>query len=405
MIDRELYRRLSAELAEIGRTPAGWNRIAWGPREDEARSWFSHAARGLALDVLQDPAGNLWAFEPGCGAGPWDCAGSHVDTVGNGGAFDGALGVVCALTAVAAVRRGSRQAPRPLAVACMVDEEGPRFSSAIFGSRALAGEWDLDELLERRDAEGLRLADLAATRGVTRSTLEAAPGFRSRIASFVEVHIEQGRHLVDVPSALGVATALAPRERWLCTLAGASDHAGTTPMEGRHDALVAAARLVLAAHENASAEAGAVATVGRLDVHPGSSNVIPGEVLLSLDVRARESSRLERVREAIRATPLGEVSASWHLAASDAGCEFDRGLRQRLMAAASAEGTTASDLAAYAGHDAGVLARSLPAAMLFVRNPTGISHNPAEHADEEDCLAACAVLARMLAGAPVTSVR
>ena len=396
MIDPALYRRLHGELAAIGRTERGWNRLAWGPEEEAARDGFRSTARRLGLAVVQDPAGNLWAVEPGCEDGPWDCVGSHVDTVGDGGAFDGALGIVAGFAAVDAVRRSAVETPRPLAVGCMVDEEGPRFSAAIYGSRALTGEWDIGELLARRDRDGATLGELAALRGVTAETLRAAPIFLARVTSWIEVHIEQGRRLVDVPAALGLATALAPRERWLGTVRGAADHAGTTPMRGRRDALVGAARIVLAAHETASSESGAVATVGRLEAFPGSTNVIPGEVVVSLDVRASDAPQLGRVSGQIRATPLAGCEVAWSLAASDPGSVFDGELRARLVGAAAAEGVRAVDLAAYAGHDAGVLARRLPAAMLFVRNPTGISHNPAEHADEADCLAACSVLARAL---------
>ena len=227
--------------------------------------------------------------------------------------------------------------------------------------------------------------------------MRAAPAFLPRVASWIEVHVEQGRRLVDVPAPLGVATSLAARERWRCTLRGVSDHAGTAAMAGRRDALVPAARAVLAAHELALAEPGAVATVGRISALPGSTNQVPGEARLSLDVRAPEQAALERVREGVRAAARADgVEAEWLCESADPGCVFDGGLREALHDAARAEGLEAIDMAAYAGHDAGVLARHLPAAMLFVRNPTGISHNPAESASEEDCLAACAVLARVL---------
>ena len=169
-------------------------------------------------------------------------------------------------------------------------------------------------------------------------------------------------------------------------------------MEGRRDALVPAARAVLAAHELARAEPGAVATVGRISALPGSTNQVPGEARLSLDVRAPEQAALERVRDGVRAAARGEgVEAEWMLETADPGCVFDGDLRERAARGGARRGPRRRvDLAAYAGHDAGVLARHLPAAMLFVRNPTGISHNPAESASEEDCLAACAVLARAL---------
>ena len=150
-IDADLYRRLFGELAAIGSGPHGWNRLAWGPLEDDARSWFVARASDLGLEVEQDGAGNLWAIEPGADADPLVCAGSHVDTVLDGGAYDGALGVVAALVAVEAVLREPRGARRPLAVGCMVDEEGPRFDAAIFGSRMLCGELD-----DRRAARARR---------------------------------------------------------------------------------------------------------------------------------------------------------------------------------------------------------------------------------------------------------
>ena len=232
---------------------------------------------------------------------------------------------------------------------------------------------------------------------MTAETLRAAPGFLPRVASWIEVHVEQGRRLVDVPAPLGVATALAARERWRCVLRGVSDHAGTAAMEGRRDALVPAARAVLAAHDLARAEPGAVATVGRISALPGSTNQVPGEARFSLDVRAPEQAALERVLDGVRAAVRADgVEAEWIAETADPGCVFDEGLRRALHEAARAEQHAAIDLAAYAGHDAGVLARHLPAAMLFVRNPTGISHNPAETASEDDCLAACAVLARAL---------
>ena len=396
MIDAELYRRLFAEISTIGHGERGWNRIAWGEGEDAAHLWFEQTARALSLELERDLAGNLWAIEPGSNGGAFDAVGSHLDTVGDGGAFDGVLGVVAGFVAVEAVRRRGAARPRPLAVGCMVDEEGARFGATIYGSRALVGEWKIDELLARRDADGVLFADAAAARGVTAQTLADAPSFLPRIASWIEVHVEQGKRLVDVPAALGVATVLAPRERWSVTYRGAADHAGTTPMVERRDPLVAAARTVVRAHDVANAEPGAVATVGRLSVLPGSSNVIPAEVRFSLDVRACHAAALERVRAQILVDPGGGIEHASACDSRDPGCFFDDELRTALHAAAAAESAVAIDLSAYAGHDAGVLARVLPAAMLFVRNPTGSSHNKTEFTSEADALTACAVLARTL---------
>ena len=225
----------------------------------------------------------------------------------------------------------------------MVDEEGPRFGAAIFGSRALCGELDVDEILGRTDPEGNVLGDLAAVRGVTAATLRGAPAFLARVGSWIEVHVEQGRGLVDVPAGLGVATSLAARERWRCVLRGVSDHAGTAAMAGRRDALVPAARAVLAAHELALAEPGAVATVGRISALPGSTNQVPGEAHLSLDVRAPGQPALERVREGVRAAARAEgVEPEWLCESADPGCVFDAGLRAALHDAARAEGLAAT---------------------------------------------------------------
>ena len=255
-IDPALYRRLFAELAAIGAGPSGWNRLAWGPLEDDARSWFLASASSLGLEVEQDGAGNLWAIEPDAGSEPLVCAGSHVDTVLDGGAFDGALGVVAALVAVEAVRRAR---PRPAAPARgrLHGRRGgarastPRSSAAACcaaSSRSIA-------LLARVDRDGLTLRELAGARGVTRESLAAAPAWLERVGLWLEVHIEQGVALVDVPAALGVASGLAPRERWRATFEGSANHAGTTPMAGRRDALVAAARTIVAAEALAACRA------------------------------------------------------------------------------------------------------------------------------------------------------
>jgi N-carbamoyl-L-amino-acid hydrolase len=396
-IDADLYRRLFSELAAIGAGPMGWNRLAWGPLEEDARSWFLTRSTELGLEVEQDGAGNLWAIEEEADSAALVCAGSHVDTVLDGGAYDGALGVVAALVAVEAVRREARGPRRPLAVGCMVDEEGPRFDAAIFGSRMLCGELEIEPLLARVDREGNTLRELAAARGVGSRSLAEAPAWLERIALWLEVHVEQGVGLVDVPAAVGVATGLAPRERWRARFEGSANHAGTTPMAGRRDALVAAARTVVAAEQLARSEEGAVATVGRIEASPGASNVIPGSAELSLDLRARDGAALARVRDGIfAAAETDGIGVSWRRESQDSGSRFDEGLRAALTRAATAADVSSADLWAYAGHDAGVFARQLPAAMLFVRNPTGVSHHPDEHAAEEDCLAACQVLAGAL---------
>ena len=386
-VSRERFLRWFAELADIGRTPTGWNRVAWTPLEVEAQEWFRGAATGIGLEVRRDGAGSMWAVTPGAGDGPFVCAGSHLDTQPDGGAYDGALGMVCALEAVAAVIESGEPRSRPLAVIAFVDEEGARFRTACFASRAITGELDIDAVLGA-------MGDAPQIHGVTRESLRSSRDELRRIGSFLEVHVEQGKALVDRDLVLGVADVLAPRSRYRAVFEGESNHAGTTPMAGRRDALVEAARFVLAVDAAARARPGAVATVGRVEVAPGSTNSIPGRVACTLDARAPEAATVDELVADLRGRFPGATITQ---ESRTTGARFDAGLRAALHASAETAGVAAGDLPSYAGHDAGILAGHVPAGMLFVRNPTGASHTPAESASDDDCVAAAQVLAGALA--------
>jgi beta-ureidopropionase / N-carbamoyl-L-amino-acid hydrolase len=370
------------ELAGIGHTDTGWNRLAWSPLEAEARAWFTRTAISIGLDVRQDGAGTLWAVTDDADAGPWVCAGSHLDTQPNGGAYDGALGVVAALEAAATLLESGAPRRHPLAVAAFVDEEGARFRTPTFASLAITGQLDIDRALEV-------MGDATGIYGVTRGSLARSRTQLDHVRSFFEIHVEQGRALVDRGLALGVAEVLAPRQRWRVEFTGEANHAGTTSMAGRRDALLPAARFVLAVDEVARATEGAVGTVGRVEVTPGSTNSIPGHVAVSLDVRALEGPTVERMVAELRSR---FPDAAFGRESANDGARFDDRLRARLREAASARGLLAGDLPSYAGHDAGILAPFVPSAMLFVRNPTGASHTPSESASDEDCVAAAQVL-------------
>ena len=373
------FRELFDAVAAIGHRDRGWTRPPWSAPLREAEQVVADAAARAGLVAAHYAAGNLWLTDPAAREG-LVATGSHLDTVPDGGAFDGALGVVAALVAVTQLRAARVDGSERLAVVSFADEEGWRFGTPIFGSRVLTGGYDRD-VLERRDADGVRLGDASP------SDPFAARGGHRRLASFVEVHVEQGRALTPAGVPLGIATSLAARSRFAFRCDGAANHAGTTPMAERRDALVAAARFVLAADTAARAEEGAVATVGTLEVEPGGSNVVPGRATGTLDVRAPDPARRDAVVAAIR-TACPE--ASLERLANDDGVQFDARIRTALHEAA---GAVAIDLASYAGHDAGVLqAAGVPAGMLFVRSPDGVSHDPAEHADEADCLAAIEVL-------------
>ncbi len=377
------FRELFDAVAAVGRTGRGWTRPPWSGQLREAEDVVIAAGAQAGLVCSHDAAGNLWLTDLTAGDG-LVAAGSHLDTVPEGGAFDGALGVVSALVAVTRLRAAGVAGRERLAVVSFADEEGWRFGTPIFGSRVLTGGYG-PEVLDRRDADGVRLGDVAPPDPF------AARGGHLRLAAFVEVHVEQGRSLAPAGAPLGVATSLAARSRFAFACDGAANHAGTTPMTERDDALVAAARLVLAADTAARDEPGAVATVGRLDVEPGGANVICGRVTGTLDVRAPDPVRRDAVVAAIRAACPGVTLTGL---AADPGVAFDARIRAALHHAAVGE---AIDLASYAGHDAGVLAAAgVPAGMLFVRSPDGVSHGPGEQADEADCLAGVATLARAL---------
>jgi beta-ureidopropionase / N-carbamoyl-L-amino-acid hydrolase len=391
-VSRERFATWFGELAAIGSSETGWNRLAWSPLEAEARAWFTRTAESIGLRVQRDGAGTLWAVTDDADQGPWVCAGSHLDTQPDGGAYDGALGVVSALAAAAALIDAGAPRRHPLAVVAFVDEEGARFRTPTFASLALTGRLDIDHVLEV-------MGDAPAIYDVTRESLLASRSQLERIRCFLEVHVEQGRSLVDRGLVLGIADVLAPRQRWRVEFEGEANHAGTTAMEGRRDALLPAARFVLAVDELARTHEGAVGTVGKLEISPGSTNSIPGHVAVSLDVRALERGTVTDMVDELRER-FGE--ATFGMESSNDGARFDNGLRSLLAEAAASRGVAAGDLPSYAGHDAGILAPHLPSAMLFVRNPTGASHTPAESASEADCLAACQVLCDALAAA-VTS--
>ena len=388
-IDPLRFWRWFDELAAIGRTDTGWNRLAWSPLEAAARGWFEETARGIGLELRRDGAGSLWAVTPDADSGPWVCAGSHVDTQPNGGAYDGALGVVCALEAAAVLLESGAERRHPLAVVAFVDEEGARFRVPCFGSSAITGRLDIDHVLEV-------MGDAPQIYDVTADTLRAAPAQLDRVRSMMEVHVEQGLNLAERDLTLGVATVLAPRQRWQVVFRGQANHAGTTAMAGRRDALVEAAAFVLAVEASARARTGAVATVGRLEVLPGSTNSIPGRVTCSLDVRALEAAAVDEIVTELRAR-FGDAEFSRE--SRNDGAQFDPGLRALLATAAAERTIPTGDLPSYAGHDAGILAPHRPAAMVFVRNPTGASHTPEETAAREDCEAGAQVLTDALAAA------
>jgi N-carbamoyl-L-amino-acid hydrolase len=397
-VDRAAFTRRFDTLAEIGRHGAGWTRLAWTAEDALARAWFTAEAERCGLDVRRDRNADLWAWwgDPGSDA---VVTGSHLDTVVQGGAFDGALGVVAGLAAVEVLQRAGAAPTRPVAVVAFTDEEGGRFNTPCLGSRLLTGAADPAALRDRPDADGVTLARAAADAGVDPDAFGADPEALARIGVFVELHVEQGRGLVDLDKPLAVADAIWPHGRWRLEVAGETNHAGTTMLTDRRDALLVAATAVEAARRQAELGTG-VATVGRMEIAPNAANAVPGLARVWLDAREREEAALERLVEGWRVA-VAEAAATHGCSATvteesrTAAALFDPELTRRVAELLDPEGDVPV-LSTGAGHDAGILSAHAPAAMLFVRNPTGASHTPAEHATVDDCLVGVAGLAAVL---------
>ncbi|HEV7193064.1 MAG TPA: allantoate amidohydrolase [Jatrophihabitantaceae bacterium] len=383
---------LFADLADVGRDrqTGGYRRFAWTPADATLREWFVGAAQDRGMDVTVDRCGNQWAWwgDPDAVAGI--VTGSHLDSVPGGGAFDGPLGVVSAFAAVDALRDAGVMPQRPVGVVNFCDEEGARFGLACAGSRMLTGALASDRALALRDGDGITMAEAlqAAGRPIDVGRDEAA---LARVAAFVELHVEQGRGLADLDRPVAVASAIWPHGRFRVELPGEANHAGTTRMADRRDPMIAYAQLVLRARD-AALRHGTVATCGKVRVEPNGVNAIASQVTGWVDVRGpREADARAVVAE------LADLAerAGGRLAEESWTDEtrFDSTLRDAL----AAELDGAPVLATGAGHDAGVLAaQGIPTAMLFVRNPTGVSHSPDEFAERSDCLAGVDALTRVL---------
>ncbi|WP_336714798.1 allantoate amidohydrolase [Arthrobacter sp. USHLN218] len=394
---------LLAGIAATGRDAgrSGYSRAVYSTAEQELREWFLDEARHRGLDTETDRNGVLWAWWD-TGSGTRQDAvvtGSHLDSVPGGGAFDGPLGVASALAAVDHLRSRGMAPRRPIALAVFPEEEGSRFGVACLGSRLLTGAIDPDKARNLRDPDGNTFADVAAAAGLDPRFVGPDPEAVARIGAFVELHVEQGRGLVDLDRPVAVGSSILGHGRWRLTVAGQGNHAGTTLMEDRRDPMVAAAAMVQAVRDAALRHPGARATVGRIEPVPGGTNVIASSVNLWIDVRHQDdavtAAVVERIHaEAIRAAAAEGCTVKLSEESLSPTVHFDPALRGRV-------GKLLPDapvLETGAGHDAGVLAARLPTAMLFVRNPTGISHSPEEHVEDDDAEAGALALANVLQG-------
>src|SRR4051812_46207377 len=377
-----------ADLAPVGRDggTGGYRRYAWTGTDGLLREWFRGEAAHRGLDVVADRAGNLWAWTGDPDAeGPGVVLGSHLDSVPDGGAFDGPLGIVSAFAALDRLDRTALR--RPVGIACFADEEGARFGVACAGSRLLTGALDPDRARALTDDGGTTMAEAMAAVGMDPHDVGRDEETLRRVGTFVELHVEQGRGLVEQSAPVGVGSGIWPHGRWRLDLLGRADHAGTTRLVDRDDPMLAIAAAVLEARAAAERH-GAVATIGKVQVRPNGVNAIPSQVTAWLDARGPlEEAVRSVVTDVGAAAGIGPAEESW-----TPSTEFDAVLRDRLS-----QVLDAPVLPTGAGHDAGILASTgIPTAMLFVRNATGVSHSPVEHAEPADCRAGVAALARVI---------
>jgi allantoate deiminase len=387
------------ELATIGQSPrGGTTRVAWSEELFRAYDWIGERMRELGLDVEIDPAGNLigrWNVGTGKAVG----TGSHLDTVPSGGRLDGAFGVVGALHAVALLQDEGFTPARPLWVIGFMDEEGTRFNTALFGSQAFTGG-PLDGFADRADADGTTLRSAMADVGRDLDRAGAAQS-TDQLAAFLEMHIEQGPLLESEGLDIGVVTSIVGLRGYRVHLYGQANHAGTTPMRLRRDALAGAARVVLELREFARSRTDVTVNIGKLAIEPGGANVIPGVADFTIDIRAAAPELVEELEHVVEATVAriaGEEQLEYGLEAifSLDPLELDPAMVDTVERAAVSEGARWRRMPSGAGHDAMLVGRHVPTGMIFVPSRSGISHSPDEYTSPDQLELGTRVLAAAL---------
>jgi N-carbamoyl-L-amino-acid hydrolase len=381
---------LLAQIETVGRHPvtAGYRRFSWSAADAEMRAWFTSEASGRALSVETDRNGNLWAYRGDRAAGGVVATGSHMDSVPDGGQFDGPLGIASAFAALDLLDAQGVELGRPLAVVAFVEEEGARFGVACLGSRLAAGLIEPESVNGLSDAEGITFVEAMARAGLDPSSIGADRARLAQLKGFVELHIEQGRALEPMGAAVGIGTEIWPHGRWRFVLEGEANHAGTTSMDDRRDPMLALAEAVLEVTQQAR-RIGARATFGRLLVEPNAINAIPSRVTGWLDARAPTEDALLEVARTLQSHPGIGVEAQ----SSTRAVKFDSGLRAQMTETLG----PLPQIPTAAGHDAGILAGiGIPTSMIFVRNRSGVSHSPLEHAEPDDIDRGVEALARIL---------
>jgi len=385
-----------AKLDRFGRDErGGFTRLAWSRELLGAVEWVEERMQeeGLATEI--DAAGNLigrWEV----GEGPAVVIGSHLDTVTSGGRFDGALGVLTGLEVVRRLRADGFRPSRPIWVVAFMDEEGERFNSVMLGSRAFVGESIPPDEADRLDAQQVSMGEAMLTWGRNFSNVSAAKRIDD-VYCYVELHVELGPVLEAEGVDIGVVTGIVGLIGLSVTLRGVTNHAGTTPMAGRRDALVGAAKAITALRDDALASTTHMATVGSISTAPGGANAIPGACTFSIDLRASTDEGLQAARRSVDAV-LADVCEAERLEAtvtetySLAPVPLDDEVAEVISRASEQEGLSHVRMPSGAGHDAMLLVPHVPSGMLFVPSVAGVGHAPEEFTADDDVARGAAVL-------------
>jgi N-carbamoyl-L-amino-acid hydrolase len=390
------------KLSEFGRNPdGGVTRLGFSEEDLAARAWLMGEMRQAGLAVRVDPAGNIFARRPGTENLPVLLFGSHIDSVPHGGNYDGDVGSLSAFEVLRAMNEHRVTTRHPLEMVIWVNEEGHHFGLGVFGSAAAAGVLP-PGVLERRDDQGATLANWLRRSGGDPAHFAAARLAPGSVAGYLELHIEQGAVLDEAKVPIGVVQGIVGIHWWTCTATGFANHAGTTPMNRRQDALAAAARALLAVREEVRAEPGRqVGTVGYLKVEPGARNIIPGRVEFPVELRDLDAAKIARIWARIERR-FQQISSEENVPIActtldeDEPARTDPAFQQAVREAAQSAGLATLDLPSGAGHDAQNVAHFAPMGMIFVPSRGGISHSPKEFTAPGDAANGAEVLYRSL---------
>ncbi|UED73839.1 Zn-dependent hydrolase [Brevibacillus sp. DP1.3A] len=394
-----LWDRLG-QLGNIGKQEAGGiTRLSFTPEERAAKDLVTGFMKEAGLTVREDEVGNLIGRKEGKNpAAPVVLVGSHIDSVPNGGDYDGPLGVLAGVEVLQTMQEQAIETEHPIEVIAFTDEEGTRFGYGMIGSRGIAGLIKRDEL-EQADKNGVTIAEAMRQTGLDPDRTSLAARTPGSVKAYVELHIEQGKVLESRGLSVGIVTGVAG-PLWLnFVLEGEAGHAGATPMNLRRDPLASAAQVMLAIEEEAGRTGTSVGTVGRLQAFPGGVNVIPGRVEFSLDLRDVDEAIRDEVEQRIyeRAKAIcakRNVTLKVELLQRIAPAVCSDDIQNAVAEACEAEGLEAFRLPSGAGHDCMQLVELCPVGMIFARSKDGISHNPAEFTTKEDCANGAQVLYR-----------